>query len=633
MPTEIPCAEATRTYQSRLPRLPIPSLQQSTKLYLQSLKPLLTPEQWQQTAVYVQDFVKPGGEGERLQQRLQAYDRTQSANWLEKWWLQCAYLQWRDPLLINSNYFMLAKDDPHQPPFTDGPENPKAGFPPSKFTPFQIRRAAHMIFECLNIVDALETDAKPPERTHQGPLCMDQYYRIFGTYRIPRPGCDELVQTHALSTRHIIVLARDQAFKLCPFADTAERIRLSAGDIETQLWHIVQDVETNPLDPSICVLTTDHRDTWAENYEYIHKLDAVNADSLATIETALFGLSLDDYSTGADIEASARGVFTGRQGHNRWMDKPLMLTVEASGRAGVNGEHSPCDALIPALIFEYLVEIPTRWPATLARNMYRYEKPQRLHFRADDRVTRMVAAAEARAQKAIAQSNLRVLHFTAYGTDYIKRVCRIGPDAYVQMALQLAYFRVHRKVVATYETSSTRKYLHGRTDTIRALTEESVAFTRAMDDPKVDRVKVYQLLRQAALRHAHNSRQAADGQAIDRHLLGLKLIHLLLDQRPASELHPIFTDPAFALSSTWILSTSSIHEGTNYTATGFGCIVHEGGYGVNYMKDRHLIKFGIEAKRDGGADASEFHKQLEKALTDMGQLCKEQAAKISSARL
>lgn len=45
--------------------------------------------------------------------------------------------------------------------------------------------------------------------------------------------------------------------------------------------------------------------------------------------------------------------------------------------------------------------------------------------------------------------------------------CRVSPDAYVQMAMQLAYYRDQKAFAATYEASMTRLFKHGRTETVR----------------------------------------------------------------------------------------------------------------------------------------------------------------------
>ena len=62
------------------------------------------------------------------------------------------------------------------------------------------------------------------------------------------------------------------------------------------------------------------------------------------------------------------------------------------------------------------------------------------------------------------------------------RSAKQSPDAFVQQALQLAWYKEQGYATATYETASTRMMLHGRTDVIRSLTPESRDFVKAMLD-------------------------------------------------------------------------------------------------------------------------------------------------------
>ena len=60
----------------------------------------------------------------------------------------------------------------------------------------------------------------------------------------------------------------------------------------------------------------------------------------------------------------------------------------------------------------------------------------------------------------------------------------MAPDAYIQMALQLAWYRTRGDFTATYETALTRLFKHARTETIRTLTADSRAWVLAMGDPE-----------------------------------------------------------------------------------------------------------------------------------------------------
>ena len=65
-------------------------------------------------------------------------------------------------------------------------------------------------------------------------------------------------------------------------------------------------------------------------------------------------------------------------------------------------------------------------------------------------------------------------------------IAKVSPDSFIQQALQLAWYRDQGYVTATYESASTRGFLHGRTETIRSVTSESRAFVKAMLDPKLE---------------------------------------------------------------------------------------------------------------------------------------------------
>jgi carnitine O-acetyltransferase len=175
----------------------------------------------------------------------------------------------------------------------------------------------------------------------------------------------------------------------------------------------------------------------------------------------------------------------------------------------------------------------------------------------------------------------QVVHFENYGKDVIKKH-KVSPDAWVQMVKQLAYGKMTGgKPAVTYESAQTRKFRLGRTEVIRSASNQSKAFVDAMLDPNGSvsprrflRIRVYRhtpadeqtprhahgqdverakLFRTAAARHIQYATWAADGQGVDRHMFGLKKL-----LREGEEMPEVFKDEAFALSSTWTLSTSNL---------------------------------------------------------------------------
>lgn len=228
-------------------------------------------------------------------------------------------------------------------------------------------------------------------------------------------------------------------------------------------------------------------------------------------------LSLDPYVHGtqdpypSELKSHLHNIRSGQNARNRWFDKGITLIVENNGRAGMMGEHSPVDALVPSIVADYSlsadIESDTEWaPLEPFESATASSAPrgwERLDWEIDDHIVQECVQAENRAKAVIADSDDDVLLFAHYGTDWIKgkgkpltfSVCHkllmsfapghkavLPPDAYIQMAMQLAWYRTRGTFTATYETALTRLFLHGRTETIRTLTKESRQFVLAMCD-------------------------------------------------------------------------------------------------------------------------------------------------------
>ena len=68
-------------YQSSLPKLPVPPLQQSLQKYLKAVRPLVNDEEFEKTSKAVQEFGKKDGIGIKLQKELEERARTHD-NWV-----------------------------------------------------------------------------------------------------------------------------------------------------------------------------------------------------------------------------------------------------------------------------------------------------------------------------------------------------------------------------------------------------------------------------------------------------------------------------------------------------------------------------------------------------------------------
>ena len=186
----------------------------------------------------------------------------------------------------------------------------------------------------------------------------------------------------------------------------------------------------------------------------------------------------------------------------------------------------------------------------------------------------------------------RVLHFAEFGAEEIKSRMKLPPDAFVQMAMQLAHQRLYGRPCATYESTATRGFAQGRTEVTRSASRESLALSTAMcaSPPRTPSLvsrstSLYHaaLLGDACAAHARYAREAKAGMGVDRHLHGLlTLWHEEQQQQGHTDpLPPLFADPTYAASRHWRLSTSNC--GSSSTALfGYGPVVDDG-YGAGYV--------------------------------------------------
>lgn len=72
--------------------------------------------------------------------------------------------------------------------------------------------------------------------------------------------------------------------------------------------------------------------------------------------------------------------------------------------------------------------------------------------------------------------------YAGYGKAFLKEQ-RLHPDSFIQMVIQLTYFKIHKEFVATYETALMRNYYNGRTETLRSCTLDAIAWVEAFVDP------------------------------------------------------------------------------------------------------------------------------------------------------
>ena len=164
----------------------------------------------------------------------------------------------------------------------------------------------------------------------------------------------------------------------------------------------------------------------------------------------------------------------------------------------------------------------------------------------------------------------------------------------MQLALIMAFAKLDAqnngspgKLPGVYEACSVSTFFHGRTETIRSMTEPAATFVRAIQDTNhaANKDTLRGLLTSATGVHRTNSVEAAGAGGIDRHLLALQL---LAAEEGLSDQTALFSDPLFQQSKRWLLSTSNVTaDFIRYFA--FGAVEAQG-YGIGYVMEAPMLE-------------------------------------------
>ncbi|XP_012285160.1 carnitine O-palmitoyltransferase 1, muscle isoform isoform X2 [Orussus abietinus] len=602
------------SFQGSLPRLPLPSVESTVQRYLRSVRPLLDDEKYARMERLAREF--EAGIAVKLQRYL-ILKSWWSTNYVSDWWEEYVYLRGRSPLMVNSNFYGIDAILLHP-------------------TKVQAARAASIIHSCLRYRRLIERQELEPIMV-QGlvPLCSWQYERLFNTTRIPGIETDKIV--HYQDSKHVVVYHKGRYFKVLIYHKN--RI-LQPCEIEIQIQQILDDETSKPArgEEKLAALTAGERTSWARaRNAYFSK--GVNKASLESIEKAAFVVALDDVPYEFDqahpekLDNYGRVLLHGK-GYDRWFDKSFTLCFGNNGRIGFNAEHSWADAPVMGSLWEYVigndVEIGYKDDGhTKGTPEFAPPAPSRLQW---DLGTDCIAAIEESckvAEKLLNDVDLRIYVHNAYGKGFMKK-SRMSPDAYIQMAMQLAYYRDAGKFCLTYEASMTRLFREGRTETVRSCSIESTAWAKAMDDESTTVDERHRLLLEAAKQHQKAYQDAMCGKGVDRHLFCLYVVSKYLEV-DSPFLKEVLSDP-------WKLSTSQTPHGQTTrldmnkhpncisAGGGFGPVADDG-YGVSYIiAGEDLIFFHVSSKHSSPETNSvRFAREIERALLDMRELFLEKA--------
>ncbi|MCM2580064.1 choline/carnitine O-acyltransferase [Streptomyces meridianus] len=603
--TQGTAATETFAHESSLPRVPLPTLDESCERFLAWCAPLLSVDELAATEAEVAAFLRAGGPGRTLHAALEEYDATDGVrSWLDTFW-PYRYLGRRDRIALNANFFFLFRDPP-----------------PTRHGQPQTERAAGLIAGALDYKRRIDEGLIEPVVQRGRPQSTEQNKYLFSSTRIPGAEQDTVRTPWSEAwpgpseARHIVVFFRGRMFRMDVLG--ADGVPHALEDLEAGLDAVMKE-GAEPAAPGSSVghLTTMARGEWAAARDALRVCHPDNAQALDVVETALFCVCLEDFAP-ADTQHACDELLYGDRG-NRWFDKAVSLVVFADGRAGINVEHCELDGTTILAFTDFLLGTAADEHSrnSGARTQGRPATAP-VGFELDDALrAQVLSAAEAFAEYG-ASTATRTVAFTDFGSGTAKAL-GVSPDAFVQLAYQLAHQRAKGHLGATYESIATRQYRNGRTEAMRVVTPEIRTFVQAMEDPAADPATRRTAFLTAAEKHVTRAKECQIGQAPEQHLWELELIQRRRgDELGVTEQPALYRTPGWLTMRDDYLSTSSAPS-VNIQYFGFGstssrCI------GVAYVLLPDRFHLYLSTPKPVADQMHAFAERLREAVTELREL-------------
>lgn len=598
-------------FQKSLMRLPIPKLEETVERYITALKPIISDtKQYEETVKIAQEF--KNGPGKDLHEKLVKKDKNnKQTSYISEPWFEM-YLSSRLPLVLNYAPFMAWKPDPD-----------------ADYMALPIR-TTNLIVSALRFRRSLVENVLTPEVFHLNPaksdtpkyrkvinftpeaivtyvsmlfkafpLDMSQYSSLFSSTRVPRKGKDQLRKYP--DSKHIVVIKHGQFYSFDAL-DQNGNIR-PAEEIFSCLKYLI-DLKVPPGLDTITAFSAEERDTWADAREKLVSSSKENSSSLEMVDSALFTVSLDDLTfTTEELGHGAHNFLHGnscKQGKmpcNRWFDKSFGLIFVKDGEAGLTFEHSWGDGVAVLRVFNEMFIDSTKHhfvgPKTVGKDATGQVK--HLPFKLTPELKEAAKKADENWRKFTSSLDINYTICSDLTRDYLKKK-KVSPDAMFQLAFQMAFYKCYKTFPTTYESSSTAGFKHGRTEVVRAATNETTAATLAFESKSKSPQELRELLNSCSKKHNKLTTEAAMGKGFDRHLFAMRKIA----ESEGKTLPKLYTDKSYAQANHFTLSTSSLY-GSYFSGGGFAPVVHDGyGLGYGYVNENlAVLCTSFRGQRDG----------------------------------
>ncbi|EGW31547.1 uncharacterized protein SPAPADRAFT_67595 [Spathaspora passalidarum NRRL Y-27907] len=558
-----PGAHYTFENEAKLPRLPVPSLMQTTSQLLTALKPLLSSDEYYELANESTEFLS-NGLINLVQDHLVAVstkpDYSSYLNVVNGDLTPAIYGELRSDILPRNPYLIL-EEDPYS----------KTLNPPN-----QAQRSANLINSTLKFIISLRNETLKPDVTpkNNNPLSMACYRNLFGTTRAPDNselglGVRAKKYEHINDSRHILIIANNQYYTLEVITEYSEqeynqtgskhKIWFNDHELSLILQGIINESEkvgyVDSIKNSIGSMTTQSLKHWKMARL---ELEQSNAENMKKIDDALFVLVLDSNSPVTDQEKTSVishgssklsddnvqvGTCTWR-----WYDK-LQLIVTKNSVAGVVWESMIMDS---TAILRFISDIFTDSVLKLAKNINGQEytlfdnnvsfvdpsetKPEKhlIQLNKTNEVQNIIHLSETRLADLINQHEYKTLNIKL--DSHLTSKFNLSVDSIMQIGFQIANYSLYGRMVNTLEPITTRKFRDCRTELI-PIQNEFISDLVKLYITSADASEKFDAFKKCCDIHTKQYHDAMVGKGFERHLI--TIVQVLRDPKVAQRLNEI----------------------------------------------------------------------------------------------
>lgn len=586
----------TRHFQRSLPRLPVPQLGGSLFKYAAAVKPLVPPAQYAKTVKLLKDFeLKEGG---KLQDELVSVDHANqhtsfiASDWFDK------VLKEREPIPFRHSRTLLVRSPVSSPAmdmlsratlwvrssvlfykaYLDNTLYPDVRYVPDDTRAYYqqdwFERTVALCPEYFSSGLMSMSSAG-----HAVPLDMSQFDNLFNSTRAPGVLQDEVRAVGYMP--HIVVQYRGRQFAVT-VAD-ADSNPLPEDQIYARLRAVVTSSAASSR-PAVDVsaFTTLPRTEWNGARTTLLRT-ARNQKSLETLDSSMFILNLDDELTGDFLSTPAECVRqSAAKAGNRWWDKSLTVNVASSGAVSVSYEESWGDGTAVSRYVEDVYQhsmlrmvggsgvVQSSTASESVRELTWSLTPDLQHLAV--KVLRTCQQETGRLDVGLAVVELPVPAAAAQGDGAPAAQGTVDTNALVQVAIQVAWWRLNTSTVSTVVPVAMNSFRRGRMDCVYAASTESQELGLALTQGKAG-PDARGLCLRALARYGSSAKEVEAGAGVYAHLMALRSV----SQRMYGRTPALFQDQSYQMLTAPQL-ISSCDTAPSLLATSANPA--QGGYGV-----------------------------------------------------